>query len=121
MTKPRNIRPHARPQPNGASHPPEPPQVQVADQFRRYADTPTFGFDLLHIVAPGLHLTIYRACSFVQLPNGVPARAIPVEGGFLCLSEAEADAFQQQVKADAQKPKLIVPGSAGFQKPPHLH
>lgn len=109
MTQPKNIRPAAKPKPS----------VQVVDQFRRYADTPTFGYDLLNITVNGVNVQVYRACGFAQTPAG-EARAIPLAGGFMCFSEAEADAYQKQLKAQAQKPRLIVPGSKEF-TPPILH
>ena len=127
MPQPKNIRPLARKVPNGAhisspgvTQEPAKPSLQVVDQFRRYADTPAFGFDVLNVTVNGVQVLIYRACNFVQLPNGVAARAIPLEGCFLCFSEAEADAFQRKMKADALKPKLVMPGHPDF-KPPQLH
>ena|SRR5947209_4804834 len=84
---------------------------QVTSQALIFEDMPGFGFDVL--VVNGVE--VYRACNFVQMPSGL-ARAIPMGKTAIFFSRQEAEAFKEQVKADAQKPRLVLPGQPGWPK-----
>ena len=85
----------------------------VVSTFIAFPDLPGFGFDLLTVNG----VEVYRACNFIQTPNGGQARVIPIGGVAMFFSREEAEAFKEQVKQDSQKTRLIVPGDPRFAKP----
>lgn len=95
----------------------KPPQIHIETKVRMYQDFPGFGFDLLEITIDGKTVEVYRACNFA---NNNSLVCLPMNGGVAFFSEAQADAYKEQVKAETMKKSLVLPGSPDF-KPPILH
>lgn len=111
-----HINPVGKPRPAVKLVPKKQPQIHIQGMTRTYEDVPGFGYDVTQITVDGHLLEIYRACSFAS-NGGIQVMIIPMAGGAMFTSMAEADAYKEKIKAQALTPQLVTPGHPDFKKP----
>jgi hypothetical protein len=122
MTRPKNIRPRARPLPTGAhlssAGVPQPPAAfhSVEVGMLAFPDAP--GLILLRLLLDGTPLFI--PARLMTNPAGFAAVQLQPQFPYFT-TEAMAEAFHQEQAALMRKPTLLTPGHPDFQKPPLLH